>query len=112
MRKFLLAASITGLLVTGNAMAQADNTNSKEAPAMPSYQTWMHDSAMRNHGYISRQEYMDEMGRRWDAMDREQRGLTTAQINSMYVTPSHTTVQKGNSMTNPTGTERKGQSGG
>lgn len=112
MRKLLLAASMAALLGTSGVMAQADNTNSKEAPAMTSYQSWMHDSAARNHGYISRQEYMDEMGRRWDAMDRDQRGLTTAQINSMYVTPSHTTVQKGNSMTNPTGTERKGQSGG
>ena len=112
MRKLLLATSIAALLASSGALAQADNTNSKEAPAVTSYQNWMHDSSAKKHGYISRQEYMDEMGRRWDAMDKDKRGLTTAQINSMYITPSHTTVQQGNSITNPTGTERKGQSGG
>ena len=79
---------------------------------MQSYQSWMHDSSMHNKGYISRQEYMDEMGRRWDAMDKDQKGLTSDQINSMYGAPSHTVVKKGTSITNPTGTERKGQSGG
>ena len=51
----------------------ADNTNSRSAPTL---QTWMSDYSRAHNGYISRQAYMDEMGRRWDAMDRNNRGLT------------------------------------
>ena len=112
MQKTILALAFAGAIFSANVMAQADSTNSVIDPATPSYHTWMHDSSMKNHGYISRQEYMDEMGRRWDRMDRERRGLTMAQIDSMYAEPAHTRVMKGNSQTNPAGTELKGESGG
>jgi hypothetical protein len=112
MNKTVLAFAFAGSVFSASAMAQADNSNSVIDPASPSYHTWMHDSSMKNHGYISRQEYMDEMGRRWDRMDRDHRGLTTAQIDSLYAEPSHTRVKKGNSQTNPAGTELKGESGG
>jgi hypothetical protein len=112
MNKTVLALAFAGVAFSANAIAQADNTNSVIDPASPSYRTWMHDSSMKHHGYISREEYMDEMGRRWDTMDREHRGLTTAQIDSLYAEPSHTRVRKGNNQTNPAGTELKGESGG
>ena len=112
----MTVCACAALMLGGNALAQgaADNTNSKSAP-MP-FQTWMSDYSKANRGYISRQAYMDEMGRRWDAMDTNRQGLTTQQINQMYgysgTAPTPDTVKRGNARTNPTGTEPKGQNSG
>ena len=76
----------------------------------------MSDYSRTNHGYISRRAYMDEMGRRWDAMDRSQQGLTMDQIDSMYgytnSQPSPGMVKRQTNATNPSGTEPKGQNSG
>jgi hypothetical protein len=112
----MAVCACAALTLGGNAFAQgaADNTNSKTAPAP--FQTWMSDYSKANRGYISRQAYMDEMGRRWDAVDTNRQGLTTQQINSIYgysagaTTPGR--VKPGNAATNPTGTEPKGQNSG
>ncbi|MDQ6621242.1 MAG: hypothetical protein M3Z31_16385 [Pseudomonadota bacterium] len=89
----------------------ADSTNSKTAPG---FQSWMSDYQRTNKGYISREAYMNEMGRRWDGMDRNRQGLTMDQINSMYgnsqPTPGRTHAQT--NATNPSGTEPKGQNSG
>jgi hypothetical protein len=104
------------LTLGGHAFAQgaADNTNSKSTPAP--FQTWMSDYSQAHRGYISRQAYMDEMGRRWDAIDANRQGLTSEQINSMYgygdAAPTPNRVKRGRSNTNPTGTEAKGQNSG
>jgi len=51
---------------------------------------WLEDTprrsclATKNNGRISRKAYMDEMGRRWDAMDRNQQGLTPAEVSRIY----------------------------
>ena len=45
---------------------------------------WAAGYAARNNGRISRQAYMHEMARRWDAMDRNQQGLTPAQVSHLY----------------------------
>ena len=113
--KTFLSASILALLigVSGSVQAQgaANNTNSKVAPAS-SYQNWLTEQSQVNHGYISRRDYMDEMGRRWDAIDTEHRGLTRDQIDSIYGTPSPGEVKASTSHTNPTGTEMRGQNSG
>ena len=44
---------------------------------------WMRDNATRNDGRITRQMYMDEMGRRWDAMDQNRQGLSPADVSRM-----------------------------
>jgi hypothetical protein len=124
--KMMAICACVALTVGGGAMAQtatskasaagaADNTNSKSSP-MP-MRGWMMDYSKTNKGYISRQAYMDEMSRRWDTMDANHQGLTPQQIDSMYgyqaggaPTPGH--VKAGNSKTNPTGTELKGQNSG
>ena len=95
----------------GTTTGAADNTNSKSAPTL---QTWMTDYSRANKGYISRKAYMDEMNRRWDAMDRSNQGLTVDQINSMYGygAPTPGMVKGQNNATNPTGTELKGQNSG
>ncbi len=106
----LSALAFATALVAAPAMAQADNTNSKTDP---SFRGWMQNYSKTNNGRISRQAYMDEAGRRWDAMDNNKQGLTMSQINSMYgSTPDATHVNKGNSKTNPSGTEMKGQNSG
>ncbi len=99
--------ALAGALASAPAFAQADNTNAKVDPAMSS---WM----STHQGRITRQEYMDEVGRRWDRMDANKQGLTSEQINMGYGygQPSPTRLKKGNNMTNPTGTELKGQNSG
>ena len=121
MKRFATAVAVT-LMSIGVATAQApnassagaaDNTNSKSSPT---FQGWLTDYSKANKGYISRQAYMDEMGRRWDAMDRDHRGLTMDQVNSMYgyagSQPSPGMVKPQTNATNPTGTELKGQNSG
>ena len=46
--------------------------------------SWATDYATKNNGRISRKAYMDEMGRRWDSMDKSQQGLTPADVSRMY----------------------------
>ena len=77
---FLAAVLFAG--TTSLALAQADNTNSKIAPA--NFSGWMTDYSKANNGRISRDAYMQEAGRRWDAMDANRQGLTVDQINQLY----------------------------
>ena len=98
--------ALAGALASAPVFAQADNTNSKVDPAMSG---WMSS----HQGRITRQEYMDEVGRRWDRMDANRQGLTADQINAGYgYQPSPNRLKKGNNTTNPTGTEPKGQNSG
>jgi hypothetical protein len=104
------ALAFATALIASPAMAQADNTNSKTDP---SFHSWMQNYSKTNKGRISRQAYMDEAGRRWDMMDKNNEGLTMSQINGIYGSqPNPTRVMKGNSATNPTGNEMKGQNSG
>ena len=74
----------------------------------------MSDYSTAHKGYISRKAYMDEMNRRWEAMDRNNQGLTVDQINSMYGygQPDPSRVRPQYNATNPTGNELKGQNSG
>ncbi len=78
-------ALLTSMMIgaSGAAWAQADNSNSKVAPAT-SFSSWMTDHSRANQGRIARDAYMQEAGRRWDSMDRDRQGLTAEQINGMY----------------------------
>ena len=114
-KTFLSVGILSVLLGVSAVHAQgaADNTNSRTGPSV-SYQDWLAHQSQLNHGYITRREYMDEMGRRWDAMDTEHHGLTREQIDSMYGfnAPSPGQVKAPGPNTNPTGTELKGQNSG
>ena len=79
-------AALVALGTSSGAFAQADNSNSKVAPGS-SFSGWMTDYAKTNQGRISRDAYMQEAGRRWDAMDRDRQGLTTDQIGTIYGYP-------------------------
>ena len=45
---------------------------------------WAEAHAKRNNGRISREAYMDEMSRRWDAVDHDRQGLTPAEVSRLY----------------------------
>ena len=47
-----------------------DNTNAAANPL----DAWMSDYAAAHDGRISREEFLDQMGNRWDAIDTEQHG--------------------------------------
>lgn len=46
--------------------------------------TWAETYAGQNKGRISRQAYLNEMSRRWDAIDQNQQGLTPAEVSRLY----------------------------
>ena len=46
------------------------------------FQQWLNTQSGK--GRITRQMYMDEVGRRWDTMDKENKGLTMQDVNSLY----------------------------
>jgi len=79
--RFIVAAALA--VAASSVFAQADNTNSRTAPA-GSFSTWMTDQSKLNNGYITREEYMNEAGRRWDLADKNRRGLTPAEVNRIY----------------------------
>jgi hypothetical protein len=47
------------------------------------WNTWYDSQARTNQGRISRKAYLDEMGRRWDSMDKGNQGLTPAEVSRM-----------------------------
>ena len=65
-----------------NPMAP-DNTMKATAPGTTSFSGWANDYSKAHQGRISRQAYMDEAGRRWDALDKNNQGLTTSEISRM-----------------------------
>lgn len=65
------------------AAATASPAFAADGDKMQSFDQWLSDSSARNNGRISRQVYMDEMGRRWDAMDKNRQGLTPADVSRL-----------------------------
>ncbi len=41
------------------------------------FDAWMNDYSAAHNGRITRQEYMDQMGNRWDRIDSQRRGYMT-----------------------------------
>lgn len=62
---------------TSTSRGAADNTNSRSGPGVAD--TWVTKYAAEHKGRISRQAYMDEMGRRFDTMDKAKQGGITRQ---------------------------------
>lgn len=79
----LIAVAAIALVTAGSAIGQTDNTNSRMAPPN-GFSTWMTDQSKMHNGYITRDQYMQEAGRRWDMADTSRRGLTPAEINQIY----------------------------
>ncbi|MEO8536771.1 MAG: hypothetical protein ABI533_04540 [Betaproteobacteria bacterium] len=50
-----------------------------------SFDAWMDQRAGTNNGRITRQEFLDQMGNRWDQNDREHHGyMTPDQARNIY----------------------------
>jgi hypothetical protein len=75
-------ASAAGAGTRGGTTATGTVTGGMTSSST-SFQDWLNAQHGRR---ISRQAYMDEVGRRWDAMDRSNQGLTYDEINRTYGT--------------------------
>jgi hypothetical protein len=52
---------------------------------IPNLDAWMNDYAATHKGQITRDEFMDQMGRRWDMYDTQRQGyLTPEQAHRIY----------------------------
>lgn len=91
-----LSAAIAAALSIGLLSAVSAQTMDSQSQGMPpgsrstgindpsSFSSWADSYSHNHHGRISRQAYMEEAGRRWDSMDRNGKGLTTAEIDRIY----------------------------
>ena len=64
-----------------------DGGGGKTATSM-TFQDWLNSHSSKNSGRVSRQAYMDEMGRRWDTADKSKQGLSLAEIRGVYNPPA------------------------
>jgi hypothetical protein len=65
---------------SGTGASGRGNAGVADAETMDS---WATTHAGRNQGRVSRDAYMNEMGRRWDSLDRNQQGLTPAELSRL-----------------------------
>ena len=88
----MLAAFALALGMSAGAMAQSTGASGSSGAAAgaqgggntatsSTFQNWLNQ---HSGSKISRQAYMDEVARRWDAADASKQGLTTDEINRMY----------------------------
>jgi len=79
-----MGAAPTGAAPIGMNNPKAPDNNMKATAQDNSFSGWTNDYSKSHQGRVSRQAYMDESGRRWDAMDKNNQGLTSDEINHMY----------------------------
>ena len=84
----MAAAATVSLAAPVFSQGAADNTNST------TFQGWMSDHSTKNQGRITRDAYMQESARRWDALDKERRGLSLEEVNRAYGYPGPPTMNK------------------
>jgi hypothetical protein len=80
----LAHAQSSGSPPTGMNNPSAPDNNMKATAPSNSFSGWASDYSKAHQGRISRQAYMDEAGRRWDALDKNNQGLTSEQVGQMY----------------------------
>ena len=117
-RHALATAGIVSALVAAPAFAQADNTNSRWSPSP--FDTYMqrdqtYNSAGDTVYYYSAQPdlyyYRDESGWRW--VNPRSPSLAAGRMDpDLVYGPTPNEVHRGNSLSNPTGTELQGQNSG
>jgi hypothetical protein len=95
--------SATQALILAAALAAAAPSAMAESTNSTTFEGWANNTATQHDGRIPRDVYLDEMGRRWDAgpnrgtrdeylrdlrtrwntLDRDNRGLTPAEVSRM-----------------------------
>ncbi len=73
-----------GVPPTGLNNPTASDNDMKATAQNNSFSGWTSEYSKSHQGRVSRQAYMDEAGRRWDAMDKNKQGLTSDEINRAY----------------------------
>ena len=103
--KHAMTATILGMAISASpAFAQGAQPGAKAANESAgvggsgSFSGWLSDYQTKHEGRISRQAYMDEVGRRWDMADKDRKGLTQDQIHQTYGMggPGMTSTNPGN----------------
>ena len=101
--KNTIAAAVIGVaLAASPAFAQSNSAKTQASGdtsavgGSGSFSGWLSDYQTKHEGRVSRQAYMDEIGRRWDAADKDKRGLTSDQINQAYGTGMSNATAPGN----------------
>jgi hypothetical protein len=62
-----------------------------QSPRQSDFDTWMNDYSTSHNGRITRQEFMDQMGERWDTLDAQHRGyMTPNEARGVYSTEQAT----------------------
>ena len=100
--KHTIAATILSMaLAASPAFAQTAAKPANDSTGVGgsgSFSGWLSDYQTKHEGRVSRQAYMDEVGRRWDMADKDKKGLTSDQINQAYGMggPAGTSTAPGN----------------
>lgn len=84
LKRGIAIVTMGAALACGGTAFAAAGTESGQVQ-VPAFSKWADDYSARHDGRISREAYMNEMSRRWDMYDRERRGLTPNEVNSMYI---------------------------
>ena len=73
----------------GTVYAQsAGSAGGGKTESTTTFQEWLNAHSAKNNGRVQRQAYMDEMGRRWDTMDKNKQGLTMAEVRGFSGPPA------------------------
>jgi len=103
MMKHSIAAAVLGVaLAASPAFAQNNSArtqaggDSSAVGGSGTFSGWRSEYQSKHEGRISRQAYMDEVGRRWDALDKDKRGLSEDQINQAYGSGTSNATSPGN----------------
>ena len=100
-RKTMVAMALAAFSV-GTVYAQTSGSTGGQGggstASTSTFQDWLNSHSAKSGGRITRQAYMEEAGRRWDAMDKTKQGLTAAEIRGMYNPPA---VMGGPTATSP-----------
>ncbi|HVO87623.1 MAG TPA: hypothetical protein VMV45_03700 [Casimicrobiaceae bacterium] len=89
-------ATSNGHVTPGSGTLPMNRTGATTSPdpstRSPSSDSWAVDYARTHQGRISRDAYLQEIGRRWDAYDSSARGLTPEQYHRMNNNPDDATA--------------------
>ena len=87
MRQLVLAFSLLSLCAAAGAQTGSSPATTSAATGVGgsgTFSGWLSDYQQKHQGRVSRQAYLDEVGRRWDVADKDKKGLTVDQINQTY----------------------------
>jgi len=103
MMKHTIAAAVLGVALAASPAFAQNNSATTQAGGDSSavggsgtFSGWRSEYQSKHEGRISRQAYMDEVGRRWDALDKDKRGLSEDQINQAYGAGTSNATAPGN----------------